>query len=81
MKQFKRHIVPPVENRAVHPLIRWIWRKMNEDLWDQETLEKRSGVSASCMRKWRRGERNPRIQELEAVINALGYDLVVRESQ
>lgn len=79
MRQYQRQIVPPVENRAVHPFVRWIWRKMNEDMWSQEDLAKKSGVSSSCMRKWRRGERNPRIGELEAVINAMGYKLVIRD--
>jgi ribosome-binding protein aMBF1 (putative translation factor) len=81
VKQFKRQIVPPVEDRGVHPIIRFIWRKMNEDMWSQEDLATRSGVSSSAMRKWRRGERNPRISELEAVINAMGYDLVIREKR
>ncbi len=79
MKQYQRQKVPPVEDRAVHPFIRFIWRKMNEELWSQEDLAKRAGVTSSAMRKWRRGERNPRISELQAVINALGYDLVIRE--
>lgn len=79
MKQYQRQIVPPVENRAVHPFIRFIFRKINEDLWNQEDLAKKSGVSSSAMRKWRNGARNPRIGELEAVINALGYNLVIKE--
>ena len=79
MRQFQHQIVPPVENRAVHPFIRFIWRKINEEMWSQEDLAQRSGISSSCMRKWRRGERNPRISEIEAVINALGYKLVIKE--
>ena len=77
MRQYQRQKV--VENKAVHPFIRFIWRKMNEELWSQEDLAKRAGVTSSAMRKWRRGERNPRISELQAVINAMGYDLVIRE--
>lgn len=81
MRQFRRKIVPPAENRAVHPLIRWIWNRMNADMWVEEDLADRAGVTSSCIRKWRRGERNPRLQELEAVINALGYRLVVKEAE
>lgn len=80
MQQFRKKLVPPVENRAVHPFVRFIWRKMNEELWGQEDLAKRAGVASSTMRKWRSGERNPRISELEAVINTLGYRLVLKES-
>jgi len=77
--QYQRQIIP--EGRGVHPIIRWIWKRINLDEWDQETLAQRSGVSASAMRKWRRGERNPRISELEAVVNTLGYKIVIRERE
>lgn len=79
LRQYQRQKVPPIENRAVHPIIRFIWRKMNEEMWSQEDLAQKAGVSSSAMRKWRRGERNPRISELEAVVNAMGYRLVIRE--
>ena len=79
MRQFQRQIVPPVENRAVHPIVRFIWRKINEDMWSQEDLAKRSGVSSSCMRKWRRGDSNPQIRELEAVVNTLGYRIILKD--
>lgn len=77
MRQYQRQIIP--EGRGVHPFVRWIWRRINLDEWSQEDLAKRSGVSSSALRKWRRGERNPRIGELEAVINTLGYRLVIKE--
>jgi transcriptional regulator with XRE-family HTH domain len=78
MRQYQRQIIP--EGRGVHPFVRWIWRRINIDQWSQEDLAKRSGVSSSAMRKWRRGDRNPRISELEAVINAMGFHLVLKEN-
>lgn len=77
MRQYQKQIIP--DGRGVHPFVRWIWRQVNEDMWSQEDLARKSGVSASAMRKWRKGERNPRISELEAVINAMGYKLVIKE--
>lgn len=77
MRQPQCHKV--TNGRGVHPFVRWIWKRMNLDEWTQEDLAKRSGVSASAMRKWRRGERNPRISELEAVINTMGFRLVIKE--
>lgn len=77
MRQYQRQIVP--EGRGVHPFIRWIWRRINIDEWSQEDLAKKAGVSSNTIRKWRNGERNPRISELEAVINAMGFRLVIRE--
>jgi transcriptional regulator with XRE-family HTH domain len=77
LKKHRKHAIP--EGKGVHPFVRWIWKRMNIDEWEQELLAKRAGVTSSAMRKWRRGERNPRISELQAVINAMGYDLVIRE--
>jgi transcriptional regulator with XRE-family HTH domain len=69
----------PRKGMAVHPLVRWMWKQMNKQLASQEDVAKRSGVSSSAMRKWRVGVRSPRVMELEAVINALGYKLTVKE--
>lgn len=77
--QFHTSKVP--DGRGVHPLVKFVWRKINEDMWTQEELAARSGVSSSAMRKWRRGDRNPQIRDLEAVINALGYRLVLKEME
>ena len=77
LKKHRKHVIP--EGKGVHPFVRWIWNRMNVDEWEQELLAKRAGVTSSTMRKWRRGERNPRISELEAVINAMGFRLVIRE--
>lgn len=78
MRQYQRQIVP--EGRGVHPIIRWIWKRVNQDEWSQEDLARKSGVASSTLRKWRRGERNPRISELEAVVNTLGYRIVLKEA-
>ena len=77
MRQFQTQKVP--DGRGVHPIVRWIWKRINTDMWSQEDLAKKAGVSASAMRKWRIGARNPKISEIEAVINAMGYSLIIRE--
>ncbi len=79
MKQFQTQKVP--EGRGVHPIIRFIWKRINLDEWSQEDLAEKSGVTSSTMRKWRRGDRNPRISELEAVVNCLGYKIVIKEDK
>lgn len=66
---------------AIHPLIYWLWKEMNHQCASQEDIAERSGVSSSAMRKWRTGTRSPRIMELEAVINSLGYQLTVRKKK
>lgn len=62
----------------VHRFVKLIWRSVNTEMWSQEELERRSGVSVSAVRKWRRGVRSPRLIEIEAVLNTLGYELVAR---
>jgi transcriptional regulator with XRE-family HTH domain len=69
----------PRKGVAIHPLVRWVWSQMNRQRASQEDIAKRSGVASSTMRKWRVGVRSPRVMELEAVINALGYKLTVKE--
>jgi transcriptional regulator with XRE-family HTH domain len=71
----------PRKGMAVHPLVYWIWSEMNKQRASQEDVATRSGVASSTMRKWRVGVRSPRIMELEAVINALGYQLAVRKKK
>ncbi len=71
----------PRKGMAIHPLIYWLWKEMNHQCASQEDVAERSGVSSSAMRKWRAGVRSPRIMELEAVINSLGYKLTVRKKK
>ena len=77
MRKYQRQIIP--NGKGIHPFVRWVWRRINADNWSQEDLAKRAGVTSSAMRKWRRGERNPRISEWEAVINGLRYRLLIKE--
>jgi len=80
--KYQRAKVPPAKSPLIkngaHPFVRWVWEEINRQKCSQFDVEKRSGVSASAMRKWRLVNRNPRITELEAVINALGYKLVIK---
>jgi len=69
---------PPVEGRAVHPLVVWMWKEINHQRASQEDVSIRSGISSSAMRKWRTGLQAPTLAAMEAIINTLGYDLVIR---
>lgn len=69
---------PPKEGMAVHPIVVWIWKEMNRQCVSQEDVAKRSGVSSSAMRKWRKGVRSPRLMELEAVVNVLGGKIKIK---
>lgn len=74
---YQRAIIP--DGRAVHPLIRRLWAEIAAQRTSQETVAKRAGVSSSAMRKWRRGDRKPNLQDLDACFGALGLQLTVEE--
>jgi len=58
-----------------HPFVRFIFRRMNSDNVTFRQLGKRSGVDASTIHQW--DNMNPRIHNIEAVLNALGYCLKI----
>lgn len=68
----------PAKGKAVHPIVRWIWRQMNDQQVSQEDVAARSGVSSSAMRKWRQGVNSPKLSDIEAVVNVLGGKILVR---
>ena len=70
---------PPQEGRAIHPFIHWLWREMNRQQVSQEDIAARSGISSSAMRKWRTGQQAPTLAAIQAVIQVLGHDIVIRE--
>ena len=68
----------PAKDKAVHPIVRWIWRQMNQQRASQEDVAERSGVASSTMRKWRQGINSPKLADIEAVINVLGGKLIIK---
>lgn len=86
MRQYQRSKVPPkrealkppANDRGVHPIVRWIWLEMNHQHASQEDVAERAGVSSSAMRKWRQGINSPKLVDIEAVVNALGYSIQIK---
>lgn len=77
MKVYQR-AKEPAKGKAVHPAVRWIWRQMNLQQVSQEDVAERSGVASSTMRKWRQGINSPKLKDIEAVVNVLGGQFVIR---
>jgi len=77
MKVYQR-TKEPAKDRAVHPLVRWMWREMNRQRASQEDVAVRSGIASSTMRKWRQGVNSPKLADIEAVINTLGGKIIVK---
>lgn len=76
MKQFQRQRVPV---KSAHPLVHRLWTEMNDQQVSQEDVAARAGVSSSGMRKWRNGSRSPSLCDIEACLNVLGLEVIVRE--
>lgn len=63
---------------STHPLVRRLWREINEQQANPNDVAERAGVSASAMYKWRRGYRSPQLMDIEACLNQLGVGIVAR---
>lgn len=78
-KQRTTRLKPPAKGRAVHPFVIWMWEEINAQRVSQEDVAERSGISSSAMRKWRVGIQAPSLLAMEAIVNTLGYELVIKE--
>jgi hypothetical protein len=73
MRRFRTLQVPT----GVHPLVRLIFTEMNEQRIGTRDLAERSGVSAFTVEQWK-FRRSPKLDCLEATLNALGIELTTR---
>ena len=78
-RQLTTRLKSPAKGRAVHPFVIWMWEEINAQRVSQEDVAERSGISSSAMRKWRVGIQAPSLLAMEAIINTLGYELVIKE--
>ena len=75
MRRFRTLVIP----EHVNPKVRWLFEEMNRQQIGTRDLADRSGVSHNTIDQWK-FRRSPQHEHLEAVINALGYELVIRET-
>lgn len=61
-----------------HPLVRRLWHELNKQQTTIAELADRCAVHRATMRQWGR-KNHPRIDHLEAALNALGLGLKVVE--
>ena len=62
---------------GIHPVIRWVWMQINHGNMTHKQVAEASGIGANTMRKWFRGESSPKLADIEAVVNALGFEFGV----
>lgn len=64
----------PIPEHA-HPLVRATYRLINKERTTQKDIALRAGLGRTTVHLWQR--QNPRIDSMEAVLNALGYKLQI----
>lgn len=61
-----------------HPIIRFMIEEINRQRRNYEELAETSGVARNFAHSWRRGA-DPKLTNIDAVLNALGYRLIVEK--
>lgn len=75
MKSFRPHRIPP----KTHPLVRETLGIMNEQRLTIKYVMARAGVHKSAFSDWR-NRCFPHLGNLEAVLEVLGYEIVIQRS-
>lgn len=73
MRPFRKLKIPA----RAHPLVRQMTEIQNTVRCGIADLADRSGVSKTAIHNWRHSN-VPRVSDLQACLNALGYELVIR---
>ena len=64
--------------KKAHPLVRRLFEILNDQHLVVSDIAERAGIKASTISDWRY-RRSPSVQNFEAAINALGYELHIRQ--
>ena len=75
MKPFKIH---KFDDNA-HPLVRKLFTTMNERRISKKWLSERAGVDYTSFADWQYSGYRPHLGNLEACLNAIGYELVIQK--
>jgi hypothetical protein len=63
---------------GAHPAVRRLFAEMNTQRCTAADLSERSGINKNTLKDWRT-RTAPTLDNLEACLNVLGFELVVRE--
>lgn len=74
--RFYKKPVPP----NVHPIIKVMFEQANEQQASWKVIADRAGVDESAIAKWG-VSRSPRLANIEAVLNVLGYTITVKRKK
>lgn len=71
----RRNLIPPEVN--VHPIFRTLHAKIEESEMSLLQIAKRAGFDSKTIRNWWTGRSTPTLYDLQAVFNAMGYQITV----
>ena len=74
----RKHRLPIMPRKPVHHLVQTVFRLMIEDRWTYHDVASRAGITPGTIRSWKINSM-PSLEALEAVLNTMGYELVVRK--
>jgi len=69
--------VPTATGKRAHPAVARLMSAMHDQNVTYELMSRRSGVSVSAMKRWRRGT-PPDLANIEACLQVVGLELVVK---
>jgi transcriptional regulator with XRE-family HTH domain len=73
MRLYRRQRRLPASN--THPLVKFLSHEMARQRATLSDVAERAGVCVKTISAWRGGDRAPKLADMEAVLNVLGYDL------
>lgn len=62
-------------DKSCHPFVKFLSKEMARQRATLTDVAERSGVSLKTIGQWRCGGRTPKLRDIEAVVNVLGYQL------
>lgn len=69
-------------SRHAHPSVAFLWREIMKQKVSLSSVAEAAGVERSNIHKWRNSEKGPYLLQIEAVLNALGYEFkIVRREE
>lgn len=66
--------------KGVDPIVRFLFEEMHRQQCTDDAMTKRVGMSTNSIGKWRK-DGQPRVGNLQACLNVLGYELTVRRKK
>ena len=73
MRRFRTLKVP----EHAHPLVVFMTKEQNRQQIGDHDLAEKVGVAPETLKQWR-SRRSPLVHNIQAALNALGYELVVK---